>query len=229
MFDFLQWCKDQNPDTIPFRPGAVYTTPFGLRTSQSVIDSGGSPGHLGVDRGSHDKRILMPFDGFVFWKMVGGVAGSLLQIIPRNYELVEIQVFHTVRTDKEITAFRGSFNKGDVLPIIAGDIGFSAGTHTHTELITEFSPALQAELINLDQTFYVKDQELNPGGIDIHVFRYRLNKKKVIETLDFQIDSWGIIDLSGVFAIRQELPLYRRPHWGRGKTIHVDSRRFLQI
>jgi hypothetical protein len=229
MFDFLKWCQDQNPITIPFRPGASYTTLFGLRNDQSVLNAGGSPGHLGVDRGEHDRRILMPFDGFVFWKKTGGVTGSLLQLIPRNYEPVEIQIFHSVRSDGKEDALNIPMKKGETLPIETSNIGLSLGKHTHTEVVIPYSFELDSALKDMLPTKYVQDDIFYTDNIKIHCHTYKLDYNLLRIGLEAQIDSWAIQTLTDIYAVRQELPRYRRPHWGRSATIHVDSRRFLQI
>lgn len=230
IFDFLKWCEEQNPDTCPFRNGAEHTTPFGLRTDQSDINSGASPGHLGNDRGLHDGTITMPFDGAWFWKFTGGDSGSLLQIIPRKNQPVEIQVFHTSRNPNHSKfSLQGVASRSASLPVKVDNLGFSFGPHTHTALITEYSDETRDELTELSSTTFYADEELNYDAIKLHCNNYELDYDLMIVKLEHQIMAWGILELHNNFAVTKKMPDYRKPHWGNSKIIYVDTESALKI
>lgn len=220
--ELVAWLRENPPEQMPYWPGAKVTTPFGLRPQ---IPDGTSPLHLGVDRAG-GRAFLMPFDGCVFWRAVGGVAGSVLSLIPHGMEM-EIQVFHT-EADAGVEKISTRLTRGELLPVEPGDIGVSYGVHTHTEVLFPYDTELVKWL------HAAAAQIVNRGAIDIdylirHCRSNNLNAAKVRAATTQQIDEWGISEMTTRYAVRDSVPEYRRPEWGRGATVHVDSRWLLQI
>ena len=227
----VAWLKDNPPADMPFWPGAVTTAPFGLRRTREEL-AVASPGHLAVDRAG-GRRLTMPFDGCVFWRPVGGVAGSLLSLNPHGLAM-EIQVMHT-RNGKHTTELHTRLRKGDAMPVTPGNLGLSikvgkggAGTHLHTETVFPYDPELHAWLRAGTHPIITK------GAVDAdyviqHCMRRNLSARKMLEKLHTQIDDWDIEELTNRYAIRSGVPEYRRPEWGRGATIHADSQWLLKI
>lgn len=222
--------KDNPPKDMPYWPGAQYTGRMGLRSSREVLDLGASPLHLGVDRaGGND--FLMPFDGVVAWKRLDASSpiGSLLVLSPYSLDM-EIQVFHTDAPDRHTMEIEGAYRKGDKLPVKPGRLGLSTGIHTHTEVLFPWEPNFLKDLRQGARPFVIR------GTVDTHYVKnhcdkYDLNEKKFLESLRNQVETWGILEASNRYAIREQLPVYRAPVWAgeNPTTIHVDSRWFLQI
>lgn len=219
-FNFLAWRNIQNPDTTPYRPGAKHTQGFGLR-----ITDIGSPLHLGNDRGREPRDILAPFDGRFEWDMLtpAGVAGSILRLIPHNgQDSIELQVFHSV--DGAYTDhIEGECKRGEKLPVQAGDLGLSVGIHTHTELVIRDNPLSRQQMRMEDMIWLYRSGSFNVGHIWSHCKRHGLDYEDVIKRTSTQISTWDISYMSTRYAVRDMLPEYRLPHWGEGKTLHVDT------
>ena len=228
-FNFLAWRNLQDPETIPYRPGVPRTGDrFGLRT-----DLIGSPIHLGDDRGRHPRHIVMPFDGLLVWSMTGGAWGSTARLIPDDNPGVEIQIAHTVRRDNGHDDIDKHFKRGDTLPIIAGDIGLSAGVHTHTEIAMRYT--------DHDYDSLSHDCRLYAGWINDEIFvddqwiADHCRENNIEEPSDFhdrvekQIYDWGILELRDGVCIRAKnrFPARRNP-WGTD-VILADPMRWLKI
>ena len=249
--DLTAWLADNPPADMPYFPGAAVTAPFGLRRTAEELRVA-SPAHLAVDRAG-GARFLMPFDGCVFWRPVGGVAGSLLSLNPHGLAM-EIQVFHTrassygrasraMRHEGDrlntsngyVTELHTRLHKGDALPVTPSNLGMSIkvgeggdGTHAHTEDVFPYDRELHAWLRAGATPIIIK------GSVDIdyvisHCRRYDLPAPTMLEKLRTQIDDWDLEELTDRYAIRSGMPEYRRPEWGRGATIHVDSQWLLRI
>lgn len=241
-FDLFQWIEDQDPDTMPFRPGVKHTQGFGLRDYPETVRAGASPAHIGNDRGALPVDIYMPFDGSVFWKSVGSVAGTLLQLIPRGNVPVEIQIFHTRRrgktdngrgrTDDTFHPYQGVLKRGERLEeIYTADHGMSAGSHTHTEFLVPYSEELVQYLRTIATPIYT-DGKLNKKYFRDHAKKFGFTPAdSVLYERKFkkQVRTWTIEEVWDTFAVRNSVPEYRTPHWGKGKTIHLCTRTFLQI
>lgn len=225
-FDFSEWRRDQDPANMPFRPGAKHTQSVGLR----VIDIG-SPLHFGNDRGTGDRRILMPFAGEYTWELLDppGVAGSILRLIPDDARgNVEIQVFHTVGITGYESKGTGRASRGEVIPVMAGDIGLSAGIHTHTELVVRYDDDLRDQL-GLQGFLIASSTSTNHKFIMSHCARHMMNYREIVEKINKQIETWDIKELTTIYGVRRSLPLYRLPHWGAYSTLHIDTKWALQI
>lgn len=232
VFDLFDWIEKQDPDTMPFRPGVEHTQEFGLRNSMEAIRAGASPGHLGNDRGRYpDTKLLMPFDGRIKWKVVGSVAGTLLQIIPEDDPPLELQYFHTERKDQYKYPLEKEHTRGEILEVEASNSGLSLGIHTHGELIVEYLPHRVEYLRRISTPIYY-DGEVNQEYLEKHGQKYGIryhDRETIKRKLKRQVKSWGIEELWDRFAVRYSLPEYRIPHWGDTKTIHMCTRTFLQI
>jgi len=212
------WLLRNPPDTMPFWKGAKTTTSFGLRNSQLIIKSGCNPGHLGVDRADGDETYLtMPFSGRVTWDEVGGVAGSLTRIIADGLSL-EIQVFHALCPGP----LKDHYETGERLPIKPYNLGKSFGIHAHTELIMPYDNKL---------VDWMRGQSITIGDeyILAHAAKYDMDPYILIKGLARQVKAWGITEFYSHYAVRLGVPEYRRPHWGDGWTVHIDSNWLLKI
>jgi len=229
--DLLAWLDENPPVDMPYWPGASVTAPFGLRRTAEELEKA-SPAHLGPDRAA-GAQYTEPFNGSLFWRAVGGVAGSVLSLNPHNLSM-EIQVFHT-RNGEHTTKIHTRMHKGDAMPVTPSNLGKSikvgkkgTGVHTHTETLFPYDADLHAWLRAGATSIITK------GAVDIdyviqHCRRYGLPAPVMLEKLRDQIDEWDLSELTDRYAVRDAMPEYRRPEWGRGPTIHVDSGWLLQI
>lgn len=218
----LRWLEANPPADIPYWPGAKITTSFGLRLK---IPPKTSPLHLGVDRAA-GREYCMPFDGSVFWRKTGGVAGSVLSLVPHGIDM-EIQVFHT-ETDREVDHISARARKGDPLPVEPGDLGLSYGVHTHTEVLFPYDTEL-LKWLHQGSMPIVTYGGINHDYLIAHSRRNNLNAADTLAAVLKQVDEWGISEMTSRYAVRDGIPEYRRPVWGRGSTVHVDSMWLLQI
>lgn len=226
----LAWLDDNPPADMPYWPGAAVTAPFGLRRTPGELEKA-SPAHLAVDRAGGG-RFAMPFDGCVFWRPVGGVAGSLLSLNPHGLAM-EIQVMHT-RNGGHVTEIHARVSKGEVLPVTPSNLGMSIkvgggdGTHTHTEVVFPYDADLHAWL-RAQSTPIITKGAVDADYVIRHCRQYNLPAPTMLEKLRTQIDEWDLEELTDRYAVRSAMPEYRRPEWGRGSTIHVDSQWLLKI
>lgn len=224
--NIFDWIAEQDPATMPFRPGVGYTEGFGLRAQDYI----GSPFHAGTDRAGADLTIRMPFTGKYSWTELGGDSdfGSLLRIIPASEDHIEIQIAHTDCKGLSI----GHADRGEVIPrITSGSRGMASGNHTHTEVLI---PATDS---NIDHVRRQDRPWITTDVIDTAYLRgfcsqYGLNAESVEDRLAQQIHAWGIVEAGKHYMIRRSWVFsggYRTPHWGQGAVILLDSRKFLQI
>lgn len=223
-----RWLRENPPEDMPFFPGAGVTGGFGLRSSKVVLEMGASPLHLGVDRAGGD-GLRMPFDGYLYWRQVGGVAGSVLSLIADGIKL-EIQVFHTIHMDKHVREYDEHYFTGEHIPIEPSSAGLSHGVHTHTEVLMPFEPSLLAR--------FTGERKLVEQGVsDVDAVReifagYGFDEGEVdrfaVRVIG-QVRTWGITDYGEHYAVRKGVPRYRRPQWGDGPTVHIDSMHLLHI
>jgi hypothetical protein len=218
-----QWITKQDPETMPFRPGVTQTQGFGLRVTDI-----GSPLHLGTDRGREPRQILMPFDGNIEWAKDEGLWGSLLRITPADHNIkLELHIAHTVSNCDTIEGF---YHRGDVLPVIAGDLGLSAGIHTHLEVIVPYTVGnYEHYLPRAGHQIYSRKNGFFEPYIETHCRGFGLDYTKTMDRAYTQVQTWGISKMYEGLAIRDGLPPYRRPSWGMGQVILLDSRRYLKI
>lgn len=221
-----EFLRRNPPEKIPFWPGARVTEPFGLRSSQASMDEGASPIHLGPDRAyGNTPNLIMPFNGTAEWRRTNKVTGSLLRIIPHELDM-ELHVFHTEMNGMK-AGVAYSFAQGDGLPFQPSNLGLSLGVHTHTEAVFPWSEELVHYLEEKCQPI-VSAGRINDNYLVYHCSRYSregnlLHPERMRLAMERQIASWGIRELWTEFAVRQSLPQYRRPEWGGGPTIHVNS------
>lgn len=223
-----QFLRENPPADMPFFPGARVTEDFGLRKEKVVLDMGASPFHLGVDRAG-GQLIEMPFDGHVYWRLVGGVAGSVLSLIPDGFKL-EIQVFHTLHHDRHVRNYEERFLTGEPLPLMPSNIGLASGVHTHTEVIMPFDSTtferFKGERLLVDRGIVDTDEigrRYRELGFDAD------EVERVTVRCIQQVKTWTMTEYGEHFAIRKSLPGYRKPQWGAGPTFHVDSMYLLEI
>jgi len=227
---FEAWLEENPPEKMPYRDGARYTTGFGLRESKEVLENGGNPLHLGTDRGARPPVIRAPWNGIFDYQITGGVSGSVLRSYPHSFQ-VELQCFHSHKATvlKEGSSVERGFHLAN-----AGDLGFSFGAHTHTEVIFPFNEDLVHWLRSNYPSSYIaywngEEIAMNYKLIIDHCQRHDLDSTMVIARIDTQMKSWGITEMREVYAVRKAMPAYRTPHWGKGPTIHVDSRKLFLI
>lgn len=219
------WLAENPPADMPYWPGARCTGRVGLRKSQSLLDAGASPLHLGVDRAGGDDY-LCPFDARVSWALVGGVAGSVLRIVPEHLDGMEIQVFHTVAYDSGVHYIETRCRKGDRMPIKPGALGLSAGVHTHTEVVMRDSDKLRDWME--DSEAIVHRGEIIRSLVTLHCAQYDMDRRTVLTRLAQQIQTWRIVEATQIYAVREALPDYRAPGF-RGMVCLVDSLWLLDI
>jgi hypothetical protein len=228
--DLTAWLDDNPPADMPYFPGAAATAPFGLRRTKAELLKA-SPAHLGVDRAG-GSQFIMPFDGSLYWRPVGGVAGSVLSLNPHGLTM-EIQVFHT-RNGGHVTEIHARSSKGEALPVTPSNLGLSIpagdgdGTHTHTEIMFPYDREFHAWLRGQSTSIITKGA-VNADYVIAHCRRHNLSAPLMLDKLREQIDQWNLEELTDRYAVRDAMPEYRWPEWGRGRTIHVDSMWLLKI
>ncbi len=174
----------------------------------------------------------MSFDGTIHWRLVGGVAGSVLSENPEGVQM-EIQVFHT-EADTHVQEITEQLHKGDSLPVHPSNLGFSIrvgsgkGIHTHMILMFPYDRELHVWL-RAGAIPIITRGVIDQDYVIEHCRKYRLNAATMIEKLSVQIDNWDLREMTDRYAIRGGVPPYRLPQWGRGSTIHVDSQWLLAI
>lgn len=233
--ELTSWLHENPPEAMPYWPGAAVTGPFGLRRTPAEIQAGASPAHLGVDRSRENGHYKAPFDGWLYWRLVGGVAGSLLTLRPHNLEM-EIQVFHT-RGESHTEEIDEAVAQGQEMPVRPGNLGLSVpvgsgdGTHTHTEVLFPYDAGLVEWIA--DPRLFIEDGRIDDGAVLDHCNECGLPYREVMALLRVQVAKpprgWGLRVLGSRHAVRQSVPNYRLPHWGQGPTIHVDSGWLLRI
>jgi hypothetical protein len=119
-------------------------------------------------------------------------------------------------------------DRGDPLPVKPGDLGFSLGVHTHTEVLFETDDEL-LDWLRVDAASICRDSKLDEDLVRSHCQTHELPFPEVLERCRTQIDVWRITEMTDRFAVRKGVPAYRYPHWGDSETIHVDSKWLLKI
>ena len=216
--------KDWIRKDFPYRPGAGRTGDrFGLRK-----DCIGSPFHTGDDRSGRPNHILMPFDGTMIWEHCGGEWGSILRIIPDNNATTEIQVAHTERKDKKLESMNYWLRQGEPLPVVAGNLGFGTGAHSHTVWLIQYNDD--------NYKFFAKsgiwlrdNNSLNSAYIGEHCRRHKLDEASFTTRFIAQCKTWGITEANTTFCVRGSVPRYRTPAWGNGAVIIADPMLYLDI
>lgn len=225
--NLVAWMKENPPKTMPFYPKAQCTGRVGLRSSREVLDAGASPLHLGVDR-TAGTGLVMPFDGRLWWRRTGGVAGSVLTLKPKGL-CMEIQVFHT-DAGREVDEISEALHRGDPLPVRPASLGLSSGVHTHTEVLFPNDKELRVwatEGIPAIITEGAVNQHLLPA-IRMHCDKHDLNYEEFLRATKTQVKRWCIEEFWPRAAVRRVLPTYREPDW-MGSTLIVDSLWLLKI
>lgn len=221
MIDFIR-------TDYPYRPGASYSGDRFCFRKQGYI---GSPFHPGTDRAGRPDHIVMPFDGKLSWNHKPGTAwGSCARIVPGENVNCELQIAHTIRHDRSRAAIHNHrYSQGDKLPIVASDIGLSDGAHTHTELVFQYDLGVYDYFAEDGQPIYKDGNIVEEAYIKKHCYRNHLAYTDIIERLFEQIRTWGIAEIWDNFIVRDVLPDYRTPHWGPGRVIIADTRRYLDL
>lgn len=228
----IAWFDEQDPATMPFRPGTPHTQGWGLRISDI-----GSPAHMADDRGSTPAGLVMPFhSGAAEWVPLPHwrAWGSFLRIVPADVPFgVELHVGHTVPTEVRVSSWGGRYTRGERLPCKAGHIGVGTGAHTHTELVVEYSYERRDKLREHSLGFLVFRGVVNDAAVRGHCERFGLHTKDTLERLKAQVRTWGIEEMGDHHAIRhgdqETFPEYRVPAWGCGRVLLVDPYWALEI
>jgi hypothetical protein len=213
-----QWLRENPPESIPYWPGAAVTTPFGFRMQKTILQMGASPLHIGIDRAG-GKQFLMPFDGFIEWRLTRNSAGSLLRIVPETTGF-EMQVFHT-DAGKHQTIIEDRLRQGETMPVVPGTLGLSSGVHTHTEIVFPDHESLREMFAG--EKLIVQDRQLDMSAVDGYCATLGLDADPMLIRTAGQVRTWAIDEMGEHYAVRRNLPDYRLPHWGKGATLHVDS------
>lgn len=226
-----QWIKTENPDSIPYRPNVPYTGDrFGLRGSNV-----GQPLHLGQDRGGNPNHILASFTGKLSWEYLGDDSawGSIAHLTADSNPEIELQIAHSIRKDGSIEPININIEKGQELPIVAGNIGFSFGAHTHTELIIKHTAKNYAWLRHFGGLHINAEKSIDKEWLTQECSDKGLDYNDTYSRLFSQLGIWGIEEFWKYFAVRNS-PLfkkgYRKPlNWGANSVLIADSRFFLHI
>ncbi len=231
LIDLRNLLEDNPPADMPYWPGARTTNRVDLRTSQQVLDMGGSPLHPGVDRARGTGAFTEPFDGRLQWRLLpGSQIGSVLRCRPRGVQM-ELQVFHTAGPE-DVTELEDRMRKGRPMPVTPSDLGLSHGSHLHSELLFPYDEELLAWLREGTENIARVESGLvsiNTVYVTQHCDRWKLDEPMVLELILKQIKSWGIIEMTNRFMVRKWVGPDRIPYWGVGATIHVDTAWLLQI
>jgi len=223
----FEWIEEQEPATLPYRPGAAFTgDDFGLRK-----DFFGSPIHPGTDRGGSPDVLQHPFGGAYLWKMLprGYALGSLLRILPADPAKIEVQVAHTYSSEKD-DVDSGSCRKGAQLPgIHVGDIGLAKGLHTHTDVLIPATIDNVSWLREFDAQYIADGKIVDENFVASHCEKWGLSLRSFTVNMVKQISSWNISEAGRHYIVRDAVPAYRIPLFGKGPVIFLDSKYFLQI
>lgn len=227
--DIFKWIKDQDPLTIPYRPGAPFIYDgFGLRRWLNF----GSPIHTGPDRGVDPDIILHPFGGPWIWKSLpkDNSFGSLLRLMPYNAVNIEIQVAHTTHEQPKRGARSGYCKKGkQISGVHVGSLGLSSEPHTHTDVLIPMNLENLSYLRGIGSQ-WVKDGEIvDDEYVSAHCAKWNLSLRDYTIRVVKQISGWGILEAGQHYLVRSGIPSYRTPHWGSGPVIFLDSKYFLEI
>ena len=102
---FKDFLRNHSEADTPFWPGAKQTTPFALRTDQSIIDTGGSPIHTGNDRSQGKTETLFAsFSGNYKHFKCGGTPGTCTTLESDEYSIA-LQWYHA----KDIAKNKGHY------------------------------------------------------------------------------------------------------------------------
>lgn len=223
--DLVEWLAENDPDTMPYWPGATHSGGFGYRTSRALLDLGASPIHLGVDRAGGAGPYRMPFDGRIEWSVVGGAPGTFLRIRAEELRL-ELHVFHT-EAEQGVESIAMFLRRGDPIPVRPGEAGLSDGVHTHTEVALPYDQELR-EWLTEGQEATIVGGRVSLSPVRAHCARHDLPECAALQRIDDQIRTWEIDELWEHAAVRRALPSYRQPGW-HGSTLLVDSAWLLKI
>ena len=223
-----QWLSNHPREDIPFWPGADFTGNFGLRASQTLLNMGASLLHLGTDRAGYPQPMPMPFDGRYRWRLAQYPAGSVLRYVPDDLDL-EIQVFHTVHPDSDVTEIENHAVRGERIPVKPGSLGLSTGVHTHGEVLLPYSDDVWEWVRG--KVIYVEEGVLRIDEVRTHCEDHGLKIDQCLTGVEKQVQTWGIEEMTNRAAVRsgEGFPGYRTPAWGAGRVIIVDTRWLLLI
>ncbi len=230
--DLKAWLKINVPADMPYWPGGGFTNRVDIRSSQRVLEMGGSPLHPGVDRGAPQGReFIVPFDGWLEWKFLPETdIGSILQLAAQGVQM-ELQVFHTDIPDGILRPleYAGAVHRGEPMPMKPSNLGLSDGVHTHTEVVFPFDQELRDWFAEGAETIVGLDGKIDTRYVIAHCRRHGLNRDLVLRKIPTQVENWGCVEVTNRFMVRKWVGLDRIPVWGPGKTIHVDSKFLLDI
>lgn len=231
LIDTKNWLEDNPKEEMPYWPGARTTNRVDIRTSQRVLNMGGSPLHPGNDRSRGTGPFTEPFNGRLEWRLLPGTdIGSVFFCRPRGFQM-ELQGFHTKGPDN-VTELEEKMRKGNPMPITPSNLGLSDGVHLHSESLFPYDKEL-LDWMREGTEYIVRSTngvlELNIAYITAHCRRWGLDLMMVLDKIPKQVASWGIIEMTNRFMVRNHVGPDRVPHWGAGRTIHVDTKWLLDI
>jgi len=228
--DLRTWLEANPPEDMPYWPGARTTGRFGLRSLQMLLDIGASPLHPGVDRASGG-QFTVPFDARIFWRRLhpNSAWGSVLIVKAVTLDL-ELHVGHTCCPDEPVMEFDGFYKRGHQMPVDPGSLGLSTAVHTHTEVVMPLDNDVRCWIMNAGcDTILTPEGELAEEYVRDFCREHDLNYEQVEDMVWRQVGSWGIEEMTTKYMVRKRLPPHRRPTWGHGDVMLIDSHWLLQI
>lgn len=227
--DIFKWIRDKDPATIPYRPGAPFIYDgFGLRRWMNF----GSPLHTGPDRAGLPDVLLHPFGGVWLWKFLGNDSpfGSLLRIMPGDDAKIEVQVAHTTCDDGK-NIHSGRCDKGEQIQgIHVASLGsVSSEAHTHTDVLIPATEENLSHLRDIDPQWVAGGKIVDESRVEEHCAKWDIPLREYTVRVVKQLSSWGISEAGRHYLVRKGVPAYRKPFWGAGAVIFLDSQYFLNI
>lgn len=212
--DFIE--KYGHPEwPVKFRPGAPFTTPFGLDDTFRDHKTEAYPEgrqlriHTAVDRGSEPETIYAPFDiDSVEYHAWGGGFGALLFLRVKDADF-EIRIAHMSKDDlsetvKEALGYGGEILARSILGK-AGSLGLSVGgAHTHTEVVSLGKRSQELDWL----AHYWSDKEaahdITKGEVAMWASNHNLDPEVCLRLYQEERDRRSIIQLNQARCVRMD-------------------------
>jgi murein DD-endopeptidase MepM/ murein hydrolase activator NlpD len=184
--DWIERYGGRDFPLVKFRPGAAFTTMFGLDRTFDVLRL-----HPGIDRakGSGIDGIYCPFDVYkTEWIPEYPSFGSMFILYPDGVDF-EVRIMHMEETPRVEGDVKGGSYIGE-----AGNKGVGTGRHTHVEIISSGPMCDTLESILLKKYGQGYDKSYKEGTIKAYCDKYELTdgmgyyereiKKRKIESIN---------------------------------------------
>jgi hypothetical protein len=174
----------------------------------------------------------MQFDGEIHHVILGPKTawGTVTRFVPSDGFPVEIHLAHAYLKKGFDAPYKGKFKRGDITPLVPGDMGLTLGVHTHTEGVAKFTDEDLSDMRMTGGDIIIQDSEPNLLHLRAHCKKYKLDEKSFLRAIDKQIAEWGITELGEHYAVRQFLGAGRNTSWRTGQGfILFDTMHYLKI